>query len=34
MGSRAPIFGTVRYMSSENTAHKVRVKGYLERYSE
>ncbi len=28
------IFGTVRYMSSENTARKVRVKGYLERFSD
>ena len=26
------IFGTVRYMSSENTARKLRVKGYLARY--
>jgi deoxyribodipyrimidine photo-lyase len=29
-----PIFGTVRYMSSENTARKVRVKGYIARYSQ
>jgi len=28
-----PIFGTVRYMTSENTARKVRVKEYLKRYS-
>jgi deoxyribodipyrimidine photo-lyase len=28
-----PIFGSVRYMSSQNTARKVRVKGYLERYA-
>ncbi|HSE39674.1 MAG TPA: hypothetical protein VLH08_02830, partial [Acidobacteriota bacterium] len=27
------IFGMVRYMSSENTARKVKVKKYLERYS-
>jgi deoxyribodipyrimidine photo-lyase len=27
-----PIFGTVRYMSSANTARKYRVRGYLERY--
>lgn len=27
-----PVFGAVRYMSSENTARKVRVKGYLARY--
>jgi len=31
-GPERPIFGTVRYMSSENTARKVRVRGYLERY--
>jgi deoxyribodipyrimidine photo-lyase len=29
-----PIFGTVRYMSSANTARKVDVKPYLERYAE
>ena len=28
-----PIFGTVRYMSSENTARKLRVKGYVAKYS-
>lgn len=28
-----PIFGTVRYMSSENTARKFRVKRYIEKYS-
>lgn len=28
-----PIFGVVRYMSSENTARKYRVKPYLERYA-
>lgn len=27
-----PIFGTIRYMSSQNTARKLRVKPYLERY--
>ena len=27
------IFGTVRYMSSENTARKVKVKEYLRRYA-
>jgi deoxyribodipyrimidine photo-lyase len=27
-----PVFGVVRYMTSENTARKVRVKGYLARY--
>jgi deoxyribodipyrimidine photo-lyase len=33
-GPERPIFGTVRYMSSANTARKVRVKEYLERYRE
>jgi deoxyribodipyrimidine photo-lyase len=28
-GPERPVFGTVRYMSSENTARKVRVKDYL-----
>lgn len=28
-----PIFGVVRYMSSENTARKVRVKEYVRRYA-
>jgi deoxyribodipyrimidine photo-lyase len=27
-----PIFGLIRYMSSENTARKLRVKGYVKRY--
>ena len=27
-----PIFGTVRYMSSANTARKMNVAGYLEKY--
>ena len=27
-----PIFGTVRYMSSENTARKLEVRGYLQRF--
>jgi len=31
-GPERPIFGTVRYMSSENTARKVRVRRYLETY--
>ena len=31
-GPERPIFGTVRYMSSENTARKFRVKGYLQKY--
>ncbi len=33
-GPERPIFGTIRYMSSENTARKVRVTQYLRRYSE
>jgi deoxyribodipyrimidine photo-lyase len=28
-----PVFGTVRYMSSENTARKLRVKGYVAKYA-
>jgi deoxyribodipyrimidine photo-lyase len=28
-----PIFGSVRYMSSENTARKLRVKEYVRRYA-
>jgi deoxyribodipyrimidine photo-lyase len=32
-GPERPIFGTVRYMSAQNTARKVRVRGYMERYS-
>lgn len=32
-GPERPIFGTVRYMSSENTARKVRVGDYIQRYS-
>lgn len=32
-GPERPIFGTVRYMSSDNTARKVRVRNYIERYS-
>lgn len=31
-GPERPIFGTVRYMSSENTARKYQVGGYLERF--
>ncbi|HEX6851742.1 MAG TPA: hypothetical protein VF139_10100 [Candidatus Polarisedimenticolaceae bacterium] len=31
-GPERPVFGTVRYMSSENTARKVPVKAYLKRY--
>jgi deoxyribodipyrimidine photo-lyase len=32
-GPVRPIFGTIRYMSSENTARKVSVKTYLEKYA-
>jgi deoxyribodipyrimidine photo-lyase len=32
-GPERPIFGTIRYMSSENTARKVRVKDYVRRYT-
>jgi deoxyribodipyrimidine photo-lyase len=28
-----PVFGTVRYMSSANTARKMRVTAYIERYA-
>jgi deoxyribodipyrimidine photo-lyase len=31
-GPERPIFGTVRYMSSENTTRKARVREYLRRY--
>jgi deoxyribodipyrimidine photo-lyase len=33
-GPERPIFGTVRYMSSDSTARKLRVGGYLETYRE
>ncbi len=32
-GPERPIFGTIRYMSSENTARKVSVKNYIRKYS-
>jgi deoxyribodipyrimidine photo-lyase len=32
-GPERPIFGTVRYMSSENTARKFKVRGYIQKYS-
>jgi deoxyribodipyrimidine photo-lyase len=32
-GPERPIFGTVRYMSSENTARKLHVTQYLRRYA-
>jgi len=31
-GPRRPIFGTVRYMSSEGAARKLRVRGFLQRH--
>lgn len=33
-GPERPIFGKIRYMTSENTAKKHRLKEYLERYAE
>ena len=32
-GPERPVFGTIRYMSSENTARKIKLKGYLERHA-
>ncbi|TWT48784.1 deoxyribodipyrimidine photolyase [Botrimarina hoheduenensis] len=32
-GPERPIFGKIRYMTSDNTARKVRVKDYLKRYA-
>jgi deoxyribodipyrimidine photo-lyase len=32
-GPERPVFGTVRYMSSENTARKMRLAGYLRRFA-
>jgi deoxyribodipyrimidine photo-lyase len=32
-GPERPVFGTVRYMSSENTARKHRVRDYIRRYA-
>jgi len=32
-GPERPIFGKIRYMSSKNTARKLRVEGYIERYA-
>jgi deoxyribodipyrimidine photo-lyase len=32
-GPERPIFGTVRYMSSQNTARKMPVKDYIEKYA-
>ena len=33
-GPERPIFGTVRYMTSQNTARKVRLRRYLEKFGE
>lgn len=33
-GPERPVYGKLRYMSSDNTARKLRVKAYLERYGE
>ena len=32
-GPERPIFGKIRYMSSENTARKIKLKNYLKRYA-
>jgi deoxyribodipyrimidine photo-lyase len=32
-GPERPVFGTIRYMSSLNTARKVRVEGYIQKYA-
>ena len=32
-GPERPVFGTVRYMSSENTARKFNVREYIRNYS-
>ncbi len=32
-GPERPVFGRVRYMSSQNTARKVRVRGYIARFT-
>jgi deoxyribodipyrimidine photo-lyase len=32
-GPERKIFGKIRYMSSQNTARKLPVKGYIEKYS-
>jgi deoxyribodipyrimidine photo-lyase len=33
VGPERPVFGTVRYMSSANTARKVRVREHIRRYA-
>ncbi len=32
-GPERPIYGKIRYMSSDNTARKIKVKGYVQRYA-
>ena len=32
-GPERPVFGKIRFMSSANTARKVRVKNYIEQYA-
>ena len=32
-GPERPIFGKIRYMTSESTVRKLRIRGYLERYA-
>jgi deoxyribodipyrimidine photo-lyase len=32
-GPERPIYGKIRYMSSDNTARKIKLKNYLDRYS-
>ena len=32
-GPVRPIFGSIRYMSSDNTVRKLKIKDYLRRYS-
>jgi deoxyribodipyrimidine photo-lyase len=32
-GPERPVFGTVRYMTSQNTARKLRVRDYVRRYA-
>ncbi len=33
-GPERPVFGKIRYMSSDNTARKFKVRGYVEKYAE
>ncbi len=33
-GPERPIFGKIRYMSSDNTRRKLKVQGYVDRYSD